>query len=306
LTSHPLWMVKRWWHVLGPKAALEALKHSNQEAPAYLRVNPLRISRDEVLAIMRENQWDAEPDPHAPLFLKLKGQTENVLRSDLFKTGKVSFQDPAAYFVAELLQWKPGQSVVDICSAPGGKAALLLEMAAAAGHSLKGAGIVCADLSGRRLKSLRDVQQRSGHVGKAGSVWPVAQDGLRPALKGSFDRILADVPCSNLGVIGRRPEARWRLQEKDLAIHGKKQYALLESSARLLASGGRLVYATCSPEREETREVIARFLKSHSDFQLIDAGLYLPATMVRAGCLHLYPGETEYDGFFGAALEKKP
>jgi 16S rRNA (cytosine967-C5)-methyltransferase len=306
VTSHPLWLVKRWWRTLGPEAATAALKHSNQEAPAYLRVNPLRNSREEVLEMLRGQQWDAEPDALAPLFLKLKGQTEGVLRSELFKLGKVSFQDPAASFVATLLQWQPGQSAVDLCSAPGGKAALLLEMAAAAGHSLKGAGIVCADLSGRRLKSLRDVQQRLGHVGKAGSVWPVAQDGLHPALKGPFDRILADVPCSNLGVIGRRPEARWRLQEKELADHGRRQFALLESAARLLAPNGRLVYATCSPEPEETRDVIARFLKAHPDFHLVDAARLLPAQVVRAGCLHLYPGETDYDGFFGAALERKP
>jgi 16S rRNA (cytosine967-C5)-methyltransferase len=336
-TSHPEWLVKRWWQALGPHAAARALMRSNQEAPVWLRINPLKTTREEAIAALHAAGLTAETggsgggtgDPRgggevdpagreldaiAPLFLRLKGGSDDVLRMRLFAVGGLSFQDPAALAVAHLLDWQAGHRTLDLCAAPGGKAALLFAMAAARGESLAQARIVCGDLSGKRLLALRDVRDRLGHAGPQGALWPVAQDALRPALKGpavkgsilegGFDRILADVPCSNLGVIGRRPEARWRLQESDLKVHGARQLAMLKQAADLLAPGGRMVYATCSPEPEETSEVIGSFLAARPDFALADAGALLPSAWVRRGCLHLYPGETDYDGFFGATLVK--
>lgn len=307
-SSHPEWLVQRWWAALGPHAAAKALMRSNQESPVWLRINPIKTTRDAAIAALQAAgltaQIDADLDAIAPLFLRLQGGADEVLGMRLFATGGLSFQDPAALGVAQLLAWQPSHKTLDICAAPGGKAALLLAMAAARGESLAQARIVCGDVSGKRLLALRDVRDRLGHIGKQGALWPVAQDALHPAFKIGFDRVLADVPCSNLGVIGRRPEARWRVQEADLKTHGKKQGALLQSAADLVLPGGRLVYATCSPEPEETRAVINAFLAQRSDFVLVDAAALLPTAWVRQGCLHLYPGETDYDGFFGAALMK--
>lgn len=301
-TSHPLWLVRRWCLALGEPEAVRALHRSNEEAPVWLRVNPLRTTLEEAMTALRAADLTGEPDPEAPLFLRLRGGSDKVLRLPLFAAGGLSFQDPAAYFVARLLRWEPGLSALDFCSAPGGKAALLLEMALAEGSSREGHGIVCADNSPRRLRRIGDAQNRLGHRSPRGALWPVAQDGLRPALKTAFDRVLADVPCSNLGVIGRRPEARWRVRETDLREQAKTQLALLTSAAASVASQGRLVYATCSPEPEETREVVAAFLAGHGGFRLDDASDRIPQRLVRDRCLHLYPGETDYDGFFAAAL----
>lgn len=303
-SSHPEWLVRRWSAALGPEAAALALIRGNQEAPTWLRVNPLKGTVPEAKDALAAAGLTAEVDVLAPLFLRVTGGADVVLSLRLFTEGGLSFQDPAAYFVARLLQWQPSLTALDLCSAPGGKAALLLEMAAAEARDLNGAGVVCADQSWRRLRSIRDARDRLGHRRQGGELWPLVQDALKPALKPAFDRVLADVPCSNLGVIGRRPEARWRVQEKDLAEQGGRQLALLREAAKQVAPGGRLVYATCSPEPEETSQVIAAFLRDAPEFSLDDAAGVLPKELLRQGCLHLYPGETDYDGFFAAALQR--
>lgn len=120
-----------------------------------------------------------------------------------------------------------------------------------------------------------------------------------------FDLVVVDAPCSNLGVIRRRPEARWSHGPDDLARLAALQGSLLASAADLCAPGGRIVYATCSPEPEETRDVVAAFLAARPEWAVEDAAAFLPAFAVRSGFLWLHPGESDYDGFFAARLVRK-
>jgi 16S rRNA (cytosine967-C5)-methyltransferase len=265
-----------------------------------------------------------ERDPVAKPYLKLtsRGAAEITLRSDLFKRGALAFQDPAAWFIAELADWKSGESLLDLCSAPGGKAACMTEridylgaaFAASARTDNSGksggdavdwppAGLaVCNDISFRRLRKIDDAVGRMGHT----NMLPVAMDPARPAFKKAarFDVIVVDAPCSNLGVIRRRPEARWNHSPAHLERLARVQGALLDQAAALAAPKARIVYATCSPEDEETWAVVQGFLARRPEWKLADAGTRLPAWAVKKGCLWLHPGETEYDGFFAARLER--
>lgn len=323
--SHPLWLVSRWNGRLGAKRLLAALERNNQEAPLWIRVNPLRATVEEARAALAEIGVATAEDPLAPLFLRLaegQGAGGAVLRSDLFARGALAFQDPAASLVADLAGWKAGESVLDLCAAPGGKSACLIEHREHREHhehrqhrergDQRGdpapgsppavpSRIVCNDLSFRRLRRIRDARERLGHAG----LLPVVMDPARGALRGRFDLVLVDAPCSNLGVIRRRPEARWSHGPEDLARLAALQGSLLASAADLAAPGGRIVYATCSPEPEETSDVVLAFLASRPDWSWEDAGKFLPAFAVKGGFLWLYPGESEYDGFFAARLVRK-
>ena len=127
--SHPEWLVRRWHKRLGPAGLKAALARNNEEAPAYIRVNPSRATMDEAKTGLAELGLAAEPELEAPLFLRLTGSIEAALHSDLFARGAFAFQDPAAGLIARLAAWRPSESLLDLCSAPGGKAACLLEYA---------------------------------------------------------------------------------------------------------------------------------------------------------------------------------
>jgi 16S rRNA (cytosine967-C5)-methyltransferase len=313
--SHPEWLVRRWHKRLGAERLKAALARNNEEAPAFIRANPLRAKQaDAALMEVRSGLAGlgipSEPEPDAPLFLRLAGSSEAALHSDLFARGAFAFQDPAAGLIARLAAWRPSESLLDLCSAPGGKAACLLEYAlageagdaaAASLAAATGAPIVCNDLSFRRLRRIRDAHERLGHD----RLRPVVMDPARAALRGAFDCIVVDAPCSNLGVIRRRPEARWRHAPGDFARLAALQKGLLADAARLAADRGRIIYATCSPEDEEAWEVVEAFLASHPGWSLDDASAFLPAFAVKRGCLWLHPGESEYDGFFAARLVRR-
>jgi 16S rRNA (cytosine967-C5)-methyltransferase len=302
--SHPEWLVKRWHQRLGQQGVLRTLERNNQEAPLWIRVNPERASAAEVAETLADLGVGTEGDAEAPLFLKLsgKGSGEAALRSDLFRDGKIAFQDPAAWLIARLADWRAGSSLLDLCSAPGGKAACMAERAAFLGDAhIDKSPVVCNDISFRRLAKIGDAIDRLGHKG----LLPVVMDPARPALRERFDVIVVDAPCSNLGVLRRRPEARWNKGPEDLSRLADLQRGLLEDAAALAAPKGRILYATCSPEDEETALVVEDFLSAHPEWKLDDAAGYLPAWAVKEKFLWLHPGETEYDGFFAARLSRR-
>ena len=204
-----------------------------------------------------------------------------ILESDSFANGEFSLQNPSAHEVVKLLELKPGLKVWDACAAPGGKSALMAEME----PSLD---ILASDVSEFRVQKMQDVVDRLGLA----NVRLECLDALSSDNGGAaFDRILLDVPCSNMGVIARRPESVYRLTPESIKELSELQYKLLESASKRLVAGGIVVYATCSPDPIETTQVINRFVKEHPEFE-------------RRGDAVL-PGaeDPRFDGFFAQALE---
>lgn len=315
--SHPDWLVRRWVKELKPLALEAALRRNNEEAPLWVRANPRRIRPAELPARLAPEGVRLAPHDRLPLFFRLEEGAGAALRSRAFADGLFSFQDPVSAWVVSLLAWRPGLSWFDACAAPGGKSALALESALlspsgsepAAESSAGGARaengetarLVCGDVSVARLRRLDDVRDRLGHEGLV----PVCLDAARaPFRAGTFDRILVDAPCSNLGVLRRRPEARWNWTPEKITALAGRQRALLDGAAELLKPGGRLVYATCSAEAEETVGIVRAFLAAHPDFKVVPAEGIVPPALCRGGFLRVWPGETDYDGFFAAALVK--
>lgn len=277
--SVPEWIVRRWFDIYGGDEA-EAMARATLERPTeWLRVNLQKASAPVI--VQRLGIPGASILYDRFVELPHDAGVKAILASPEFVEGKISFQNPSAYEVVKLLDAKPGMSVWDACAAPGGKTALLAEM----DPSLD---ILATDPSEHRLEKMKDLMDRLGLT----NVKIDCVDALSPHTSLLFDRILLDVPCSNMGVVARRPESVYRLTQESLKELAGLQLRILESAARFLKPGGRLVYATCSPDPMETTQVISKFLKGHPEF-------------AKAG-EPVLPGKKDarFDGFFAQALEK--
>jgi 16S rRNA (cytosine967-C5)-methyltransferase len=291
--SVPEWIVRRWFDIYGGDEA-EAMARATLERPTeWLRVNLQKASAPVI--VQRLGIPGASILYDRFVELPHDAGVKAILASPEFVEGKISFQNPSAYEVVKLLDAKPGMSVWDACAAPGGKTALLAEME----PSLD---ILATDPSEHRLEKMKDLMDRLGFTNvKIACVDALAPslsslvsvgEPAEPRLSSKFDRILLDVPCSNMGVVARRPESVYRLTQESLKELADLQLRILESAARFLKPSGRLVYATCSPDPMETTQVVAKFLKGHPEF-------------AKAGDPVL-PGKNDprFDGFFAQALEK--
>ena len=279
--SVPEWLVRRWFDVYGGDRA-EALAKATLERPTeWIRVNLQKTSAPvlaEKLGITGSSiLYDRYIEVPRDVGVKL------LLATPEFVQGLFSFQNPSAYEVVKLLDLKSGMKVWDACAAPGGKTALMAEM----DSSLE---ILATDSSASRLEKMQDLMNRLGLTNIKTETIDLSTDVTSSS---KFDRILLDVPCSNMGVIARRPESVYRLTPESINEIAELQFKILENASMALAPDGRIVYATCSPDPTETTRVIARFLKAHPEFVKVGEPV-LPGLK-----------DSRLDGFFAQALEYK-
>lgn len=291
-TAHPPWLVerlKRDW----PDHYAQLLEHNNAAPPLAVRVNLARNSRADYLARLAAAGIPAQVvdpgetalivDPPVPVE-KLPG----------FADGDVSVQDSAAQWAAPLLDLRPGQRVLDVCAAPGGKTAHILESCTGLGE------VVAVDIAPERIGRIRENLTRAGLAATI-----LAADAARPDdwWDGRpFDRILVDAPCSATGVIRRHPDIKVLRKPSDIAELADTQRRILEGVWPLLVPGGRLLYATCSVLRRENEEQVGAFLKAHPD------AVEIPITAAWGTPVNhgrqILTGDRNMDGFYYACLEK--
>ncbi|HEV2222060.1 MAG TPA: RsmB/NOP family class I SAM-dependent RNA methyltransferase, partial [Candidatus Acidoferrales bacterium] len=229
----------------------------------------------------------------------------DVAKTTAFENGWISFQDEASQIIPLLLHVKAGESVLDVCAAPGGKTIVLAQKAGPT--SL----VVAAD---RRENRLRAMRERLAHA-HVSNVKMIALDGTAPLpFRATFDRILVDAPCSGTGTLSRNPEIRWKLKSTDLAELHSRQVMLLHSALECLAPEGQLVYSTCSLEPEENEGVVSEVLHAHPQFRAIRAEIPADAlvegvcaeTLVDSnGAFRTFPPLHFTDGFFAAVLARR-
>ena len=300
--SVPEWLVRRWFDVYGGDRAETLAKATLERPTEWIRVNLQKTSAPvlaEKLGITGSSiLYDRYIEVPRDVGVKL------LLATPEFVQGLFSFQNPSAYEVVKLLNLKSGMKIWDACAAPGGKTALMAEM----DGSLE---ILASDSSTSRLEKMQDLVNRLGLtniktecIDLAASPSNSALDSIAStrlqndsvasfASAAKFDRILLDVPCSNMGVIARRPESVYRLTPESISEIAELQFKILENASVALAPGGRIVYATCSPDPTETTRVIARFVKAHPEFVKVGEPV-LPGLK-----------DSRLDGFFAQALEYK-
>ncbi len=297
--SHPTWLVARWLETLGEARTTALLDWNNRPPRITCAVHHPRAE-----ASLRQAGLSVEPGRLLRSALAVRGG--NPADTAAFRRGWISIQDEASHLVALLVNIQPGQSVLDLCAAPGGKTALLAQAAS------PGARVVAADLHPHRLRAMKMHLERVG----ATQVQRLAFDGTAPIpLAAHFDRILVDAPCSGTGTLSRNPEIRWRLRPDDLADFHGRQAKLLSNALELLAPRGRLVYSTCSLEPEENELVVAEVLASRRGLRRVSAAAAVAPHLTKGaliedlvgsdGYLRTFPPEQHTDGFFAAVIEHK-
>jgi 16S rRNA (cytosine967-C5)-methyltransferase len=291
--SHPVWLLAAL-QAAYPERWESIAAANNERPPMTLRVNGARVSRDDYLARLAGRGVGALPTTLAPSGIVLQAPLP-VDQLPGFAEGLVSVQDEAAQLAAPLLDVQAGQRVLDLCAAPGGKTAHLLESVPDAGE------VVAVDVDAERLTRLHQNLQRLGLKARV-----VCGDATEPCAwwdQQGFDRILLDAPCSATGVIRRHPDIKLRRQPEDLAMLAATQGHMLARVWPLLNRGGKLLYVTCSVLPVENEQPIERFLSAHTDAEALP--LALSAGVARGPGRQLLPDGDRTDGFYYACIAKR-
>ena len=296
LHSHPRWLVTRWLDRWGPEEAARLLAADNLEPEVSVRVNRALATPEEARRRLAAEGFTPEPGPNGGAIWILRGGFV-ASRSPSFREGWISLQDEAEAAVVPALDPSPGERALDLCAAPGGKASQIAEAVGETGR------LIALERHVSRARALRaNLRDRLHHA----NAHVVAGDGTVPPFRAPFDRVLVDAPCSGLGVLRRRADARWRKEESTIATMAALQAALLEGGAALVRRGGVLVYSVCSLEPEETREIAESFARAHADFAPEDVNPYVPAGFRSEGpYLTATPHRHGTDGVFAARFRRR-
>jgi 16S rRNA (cytosine967-C5)-methyltransferase len=303
LQSHPTWMVKRWLARWG-EAQTQAVLDANNRAARVTCALHDPAARDSIAQELEAAGLRVEPGTLLRSAVAVSGGS--VAQSAPFRDGRISIQDEASQLVPLLLGVRAGERVLDLCAAPGGKTAALARAAGGAGS------VIAADLHAHRVRAMNEQFKRL----RLGNVRTMQLDATSTLPFGEeFDAILMDAPCSGTGTLARHPEIRWRLKFEQLAELHALQVKICSSAVRTLKPGGRLVYSTCSLEKEENEAVVAELLQAHPALRRAAAGesVRLVGPLLAPGVssanlfddasqFRILPGQYGTDGFFAAVL----
>ncbi len=292
--SCPEWLVNLWITSYGRENAEKILAHSLGEVPVYLRVNTTKVSADELIKLLADEDVVAEKCSclENALVLRKQGSIEKL---EVFKKGLFHVQDLSSQLCASLLDAKEGDNVLDVCSAPGGKTFTICEY-----MNDKGSVTAC-DIYPARVKLIEDGAHRLGlnSVSAVVSDASVFNEGFR-----RFDKVLCDVPCSGLGIIRRKPEIKYKSPDDIDKLHNL-QYLILCMTARYVKTGGRLVYSTCSLNPAENTAICNKFLSENKDFKTAIIPDGDKFGIIEDNMLTVMPHFNDTDGFFVAIFERK-
>ena len=292
--SHPRWLVKRLLSVLGAEETEKFLTANNDVAPMTAQVNPLKTSAEKLTAELEENGVTVKPHAWVPDCLELSG-TGDLTALPAFREGDFMVQDPAARLVSLIADVKPGQKVLDVCAAPGGKSF-------SAAFAMKNQGMIqSCDLHENKLKRVRESAERLGIT----CIEAAPADGrvFKAEWESAFDVVLVDAPCSGLGIIRKKPDTRYKKADELFALP-VIQTAILENAARYVVPGGTLVYSTCTVMPEENEQVTDAFLAEHPEFSRESFTLPEPVGKTD-GRLTLWPQRHDTDGFYICRMTRK-
>jgi 16S rRNA (cytosine967-C5)-methyltransferase len=297
LYSHPRWLVQRWIGRFGADRAEDALRRNNLPAPLCIRANGLKGSRDDLIARLGSQGAVARRTTCSPVGIEVLA-SPGLTVLPAYQEGRFMVQDEAAQLVSLMLAPRPGETVLDACAAPGGKATHLAELMQDQGR------IVALESDPDRLPRIAENAARLG----VSIIEPVLGDAATFS-EGAYDRILIDAPCSGLGVLRRHPDGRWTKSEESIREKQSVQQRVLENCSRLLKPGGHLVYATCTTEKEENEDVISHFKRIKTQFVVIekphiDSIGPCSELIDHSGSLRTFPSSRDLDGFFAVLLRR--
>lgn len=299
--NYPAWIEAPLRLRFGDELEAE-MKALAEAAPLDLRANVLKTTRDAALHLLTAEGLAVAPTPWSPLGIRVEGRPPLGTLAP-FRDGLVEVQDEGSQLAALLVEPAPGMRVCDFCAGAGGKS---LAMAAAMNN--KG-HIVACDVSARRLEGATRRLRRAGIFNVESRALSSERDPWVKRQRGKFDRVLVDAPCTGTGTWRRNPDAKWTLTPQDAAELESLQRRILDSAARLVKPGGRIVYATCSLLPQENEQQAEWFAMTHPDFTPVPVAPIWSRVTGRAAAggdlyLRLSPARHNTDGFFAAVFEK--
>lgn len=295
LHSHPKWMVKRWLERFGLDETTKLLEANNIRPNIFLRINTLKTTAESFY-----NHLESKGVPYVRSeYLNESFYIVNPRRSlestDAFKNGLVTVQDVSASLAVRLADVKPGMSVIDLCAAPGGKSFYLAEL-------MKNQGKVLAvEKYSSKERFILEGAERLG----INIIQIQNADATSITSEELFDVVFADVPCSGLGTLSKKPDIKWKRDIDDIPKLVNLQREILRNASRLVKVGGALIYSTCTIEKEENEDNIEWFLKEFENYYLDPAENYLPPSVCKDGYMQTFPHRHSIDGAFAARLIRK-
>ena len=291
--SHPEWLINKWIKDQNYEKARALAEWNNENPQLWFRVNRLEYTPTKFKNYLKKHEIKFEQFEHIPEFFQTSKHQE-LIKSDIFKEGKISIQDPAAGLVVKLVDPQKKESIIDACAAPGGKSSYTAEL-------LKNTGsILSLDSNEKRLDRLDSTISRLHITNTETDLVDITEDEVPMT-----DKMLLDVPCSGTGVMAKRADIRWRRSIDDILEMHLLQRKILWAASNYINPGGVIIYSTCSVEPEENWMVVEAFIKSHPDFSIESAKDKVPDIFVDDnGALVTYPPEHKIDGGFAVRLRK--
>lgn len=280
--SYAPWIVELWLEYYSADFVEDLLAAGNTTPPMTIRANWLKVMKKDLMSKLEEQGYQVEEGTLCQNALNVKGS--RLLDTELYKLGMFTPQDESSMLVAEKLDPKHGDTVMDVCAAPGGKTTAIAERMNNTGR------IIASDIYRRKLDLIDREAKRLGITNIETRSWDATR--VDSSMTYKADRVLVDAPCSGLGVVRRKPEIKYKAFTEDMELLPKKQLAILSASSNYVKPGGRLVYSTCTVNPRENEKVTDTFLKKHPGFVKVERTLLLPNV-------------NGTDGFFICVMERK-
>ncbi len=291
--SFPDWMLERWIDRYDEQQALSLCDYFNSSSYIDVRLNTSQFELKKILNKIDTLGINWEKSPESDRFIRVRSGMSKLLKSELFKLGMINIQDRASGAVVELLDPQEGETILDVCAAPGTKTNYILERMNFNGN------LFASDISSQRLMKGQS-RSTSLNLSIDWSKKDASVDEFPMA-----DRILIDAPCTGTGVLARRPDIRWRRENLDFVPMNVIQIGILNNMSKYIKSKGTIVYATCSLEEEENWDVVNSFLELHGNFEIKSDKSIIPNKWINdKDCLSTFPPRDKVDGMFAVSIQK--
>lgn len=294
--SHPEWMVEKWLKEFGQDFTVELLKANNETPKLSIRTNTLKVTKKQLIESLTKESVEIFTDTFVKEAIHIRN-LGNIEDMEIYHKGFFQIQDESSMLVGHVVDPKPGEFIIDVCAAPGGKTTHIAQL-------MKNEGkIVARDIYPHKLKLIEENAKRLGisiiHTQEFNA------KELDGSLLGKADKVLVDAPCSGLGIIRRKPELKYNKKLQDIKEISKIQLEILKNASKYVKKDGILVYSTCTIEKEENIEIIKKFIKEHKEFEIVDVNDVLPIELKsKDKFLQLYPNMYHTDGFFICKLRR--
>jgi 16S rRNA (cytosine967-C5)-methyltransferase len=292
--SFPAWLVRRFVERFGVYETEQLLSSLNERPKLSVRVNAKRIAPEELATSFEAKGLKVTRGQFIGNFFYVEGLSR-IGELESFRAGQFTVQDESAGIVSKLLDPKPGDRILDMCAAPGGKTTHILELTDGA------VDLTAIEKYENRARLIQDAVDRMGYS----NVKIVVADAAKYSEAVMFDKILIDAPCTGFGVMRKKPDSKWKREAEDISLLKGIQSEILDNAARLVKPDGTIVYSTCTIEPEENQEVVQGFLDRHSEFELQPAENFVDRSLVgKDGFVETFPHRHDMDGSFAARLRK--